>query len=275
MQPSTVLADPYRVGPGTWVVPQLLETEPGVLVAINSMVITATEPVIVDTGTSVNRERWLAQVRSIVDPADVRWVFLSHADRDHIGNLAPVLEACPNATVVTTMWGVRHMLADGEPPLARMRWVNDGESFSAGDRVLHAVRPPVWDNTNTRGLYDPTTGVFWAADCFASMLTAPVTNARDLDPGFWRESFAYEHSSYCDWHTLLDATRFNALVDRSASLQPSVVASAHGPVLTGRMIDEAYAMVRELPGRGPVAEPGQPVLERMLSALVGPPAAAA
>src|SRR5579871_2268940 len=179
MQPPTVLADPYRVAAGTWVVPQLLETEPGMLAAVNSMVIAAAEPVIVDTGTAVNRDRWLEQVFAIVDPADVRWVFLSHADRDHIGNLGPVLEMCPHAVVVTTMWGVRHMLADGAPPLTRMRWVNDGERFPAGDRVLHAVRPPVWDNTNTRGLYDPVTEVFWAADCFASMLSAPVTDAAD------------------------------------------------------------------------------------------------
>jgi hypothetical protein len=50
-----------------------------------------------------------------------------------------------------------------------MRWVNDGGSFGAGDRTLHAVRPPLWDATGTRGLIDPTSGVYWAADSFASL----------------------------------------------------------------------------------------------------------
>jgi flavorubredoxin len=100
------------------------------------MVVTGREPVIVDTGVAVNRERWLNQVFSIVDPGDVRWVFVSHADRDHIGNLEAVLAACPNAVVVTTYWGLIHMLADGTPPIERMRWVNDGESFDAGDPHL-------------------------------------------------------------------------------------------------------------------------------------------
>ena len=41
-------------------------------VYINSLVITGREPIIVDTGTSLNRDRWLEQVWSVVDPKDVR-----------------------------------------------------------------------------------------------------------------------------------------------------------------------------------------------------------
>jgi len=51
------------------------------------MVITGREPVIVDTGTSSNGTQWLDDVFGIVDPADVRWIVLSHDDADHAGNL--------------------------------------------------------------------------------------------------------------------------------------------------------------------------------------------
>ena len=70
-------------------------------VYINSMVILGAEPVIVDTGTPANRKQWLDDVFSIVDPDDVRWVFLSHDDVDHTGNLdqvmtrAPMPRSCP------------------------------------------------------------------------------------------------------------------------------------------------------------------------------------
>ena len=59
-------------------------------------------------------------------------------------------------------------------------WVNDGESSDTGDRALHAVTPPPVNATGTRGLFYPSTSVYWAADCFASALTTPVTDARDL-----------------------------------------------------------------------------------------------
>src|SRR6202035_2892537 len=103
------------------------------------MVIAGTEPVIVDTGCAVNRTRWLDQAFAIVDPEDIRWVFVSHGDRDHVGNFAAVLDACPHATVVSTSIGMTYMLADGAPPFERVRWVNDGESFDVGDRVLAVV----------------------------------------------------------------------------------------------------------------------------------------
>jgi glyoxylase-like metal-dependent hydrolase (beta-lactamase superfamily II) len=47
---------------------------------------------VVATGAPLFRERWLESVGSVVDPADVRWVFLSHDDGDHIGNLASILD---------------------------------------------------------------------------------------------------------------------------------------------------------------------------------------
>lgn len=267
MQPTTVPFDPYRIAPNTWIVPQIEPAGAGTLVSINSMVITAAEPVIVDTGCAVNRDRWLDQTFSIVDPADVRWVFLTHGDRDHIGNVDAVLAACPRATLVTTHWGVTYMLADGAPPLERMRWVNDGDSFEAGDRTLHAITPPLWDGASTRGLYDPTTGVYWAADCFGSYLTHPVTSAADLDLTFWSESLLHEGGSNPGWHALVDLAKFDAHVDRTASLRPSVVASAHGPTLTGPLVEKGYRLIRQLARTGPVAQPGQPALDAMVATI--------
>lgn len=267
MQHPVIPLDPYRIASDTWVIPQIEPAGPGVLTSINSLVITGSEPVLVDTGCAINRQRWLSQVFSLVDPDDVRWVFISHGDRDHVGNLDAVLDACPNATVVSTQWGVIYMLADGEPPLDRMVWVNDGESFDAGDRRLQAVCPPLWDGANTRGLYDPTTGVYWAADCFGTYLTHPVTNARELDHEFWSQSLLHETRLAVSWHSLLDPDKFDAHVRKSAGLRPEVMASAHGPVLSGAMVDEAFDLIRQIARMDPLEQPGQPALDAMIAAV--------
>src|SRR5205085_2842652 len=77
---DTGVLPPYRIAPDTWVVPELVAAEPGTVVPLNSMVIAGAEPVIVDTGNELSRAEWLEAAFSIVDPADVRWVFLSHDD---------------------------------------------------------------------------------------------------------------------------------------------------------------------------------------------------
>ena len=132
--------EPERIAPGTYVIRQLFgEGLAPAAVYVNSMVIAGPEPVIVDTGPAVARDDWMADVFSIVDPADVRWVFLSHDDTDHVGNLPEVLDMCPNATLVTNMSTIQRMAADYLLPIDRARIVNDGDRFTAGDLLMTTV----------------------------------------------------------------------------------------------------------------------------------------
>ena len=271
MDANAPLLDPYRVTDDTWIIPQLFTAGPDALIAVNSMIITGSEPTIVDTGGALNRERWLQAAWSIVDPADVRWIFLSHDDHDHVGNLLEVLDACPQATLVTNFWGVERLRTDYNLPLHRCRWINDGERFDAGDRSFVAVLPPVFDSPATRGLYDTSNGVYWASDCFASLLTHPVTDAADLSRDFWTEIFLTVHSMFAPWHPFLDVAKFDAHVDRTAALDATAIASAHGPVLRGPMVKEAIELVRQLSRSAPAPMPGQADLDAMLAAFVGPP----
>src|SRR5207244_10933200 len=77
----TTCFPPSRIAADTWVIHQVQPAlgQP-LLVFLNSMLILGAEPMIVDTGTPANREQWLKDVFSLVDPNDVRWVFLSHDD---------------------------------------------------------------------------------------------------------------------------------------------------------------------------------------------------
>ncbi len=96
---------------------------------------------------------------SIVEPDDVRWIFLSHDETATTGGLLDVLERCRNATLVTNFFSVERLALEKPAlPLQRMRWIEPGGSFDAGDRVLQLFRPPIFDGPTTRGLYDPDLG---------------------------------------------------------------------------------------------------------------------
>ena len=147
------------------------------------MVIRAAEPVVVDTGVVENRDQYLADVFSVVEPEDIRWVFISHDDIDHTGNLNALMELAPNATAIVNWFMVDRMGATLAVPPTRQRWIGDGESFEVGDRTLHAVRPPVFDSPTTRGLYDSKTGVYWSSDSFACADADPGRHGVGLRPG--------------------------------------------------------------------------------------------
>ena len=104
-------------------------------------------------------------------------------------------------------------------PLDRCRWVMHGESFDVGDRTLHAVRPPVFDSPTTRGLYDPTTGVYWAVDSFATPLPDPHMGVADLDPEFWDFGMMlFALGAVSPWLSMADPVKFGAHVDLSQNL---------------------------------------------------------
>ena len=164
----------------TWLIPTLAADPAGGYLGAHSLVIRGAEPVIVDTSVLFGRDRWLENVFSLVEPEDVRWIFLSHDDHDHLGNLDVVLERCPNATLLANYAIVGRLVGDIELPLERMRWSNVGESIDVGDRELVVVRPPMFDSPATRGFFDTRTGMLWGADSFGAAFPGAVYDADDV-----------------------------------------------------------------------------------------------
>jgi flavorubredoxin len=256
---------PRLVAKDTYVISELLPAMPGTCVPISSAVIVGAEPVIVDTGTSLNRHAWTEAVFSLVDPRDVRWIFLSHDDHDHIGNLAEVMAACPQATLIAS-WVIGERLAGDLPlPLHRTRWVNHGETFTAGDRVLVAHRPPLFDAPTTRGLFDPATGFYWSADAFASLVTPDMPEGDALDPALFDGTFRELNRQVAPWLAWIDPAKHAANLRDLAALGAQVVVGGHGPVLRGAMIDRAMQVLGELPAMPDVEWPGQPMLDELVT----------
>src|SRR5947208_7124847 len=182
----TIHVPPTRIAPDTFVIHQVQPAlgQP-LFVYLNSMVIRGAEPVIIDTGTPANRQQWLEDAFSLVEPEDVRWIFLSHDDVDHTGNLDEALCLCRNATLVCNWAMVERHTNCFDFPLRRCRWIMDGDTLDVGDRQLLARRPPVFGSPTTRGVFDPTTGVYWSVDTFATPLPDPQMAIADLDAEFW------------------------------------------------------------------------------------------
>src|SRR3954469_1112907 len=263
------------VAPETYVIRQLGGEGLGPVAApMNSMVITGAEPVIVDTALSINAAEWQEKAFELVDPADVRWIFLSHDDADHIGSLFDVLERCPQATLVTNWFSVERMAGDRLLPLDRLRLVNGGESFDAGDRTFEVVVPPNFDSPTTRGLYDPTTGVYWGADAFAALVPGAVDDIDEFEPGYFRDAFLHAQRLVSPWHQWLDPVKYQAHCDAVRAMGINVAVGAHGVALHGDQIDSAYELYKELPYLPPAELLGQADLDALLAILGMAPAAA-
>jgi flavorubredoxin len=265
--PAIPRVEPYRIAEDTYLIPNLVPAQAGTYVMVNTMVILAEQPIVVDTGAPLHRAQWLNNVSTVVDPTDVRWVFLSHDDGDHLGNMHPILDLAPDAVVVANFFSNERAALEPERalPLQRQLWLEEGTSFDAGDRRLHLFRPPIFDGPTTRGLYDDRTGVMWAVDSFAALTNGAVYETPDVPSELYDESFNLFNSMISPWHQWLSPERYGRHVDAVEAIAPDVIASAHGPVLRGTSIPNAFDRVRALAGQPIVPPPGQEALDALVA----------
>ncbi len=245
---------PHEVARDTFVIRAVMPSVAGTFTNLNSMLIRGAEPVVVDTGIVTNRETWFEDMFSLVAPEELRWIFVSHIDTDHAGNLIEALARCPQAMMVTSRGESYRASASLGVPMERMRLVEAGEDWSIGDRVLRVSRPPVYDSPYTRALHDPSTGVYYSADAFCAPMPEGVVDWADaIDPALWAKGMAsFHHHTLCPWISLADPAKFRAEVAGLAALEPHVIVSAHAPPIGKAMVARALEQLASLPVIRPV-----------------------
>jgi len=244
------------------------------VVPINAFVIKGSEPILVETGTALERPEFMHALRSVIDPADLRWIWLSHTDFDHIGSLHQLLEENPRLQVITTFLGVGIMGLTAPLPLDRVRLVNPGEQVTVGNRTLTAVKPPVFDNPCTTGFYDKTSGVFFSSDCFGALLQAVPQNAADISEQDLRDGQVLWATIDSPWLHKVDKRAFAVELEAIRSIAPKLILSNHLPPAPGHLMDRFLGALSAAPGAHPFTGPNQAALEQMLKQMAEAPVGA-
>ncbi len=258
----------HRIGSDATVLNDQLEI-PGIgFLDVNSFVLHAREPVVVDTGLGLPDRDFVRDLGSVIDPADVRWIWLTHPDRDHTGGLFSLLEAAPRARLVTTFLGVGIMSAEHPLPLDRVHLLNPGQSLDVGDRTLTGFRPPLFDNPATVGVYDDRSGICFSSDCFGAPLpTAELARSGevgDIPPDVLRAGQLLWATVDSPWVHLVDTGLYLDSLHPLRAVQPRAILSTHLPPAIART-DELLDTIATAPLADPFVGPDQAALERMLA----------
>jgi flavorubredoxin len=237
------------------------------LVPINAFVLHGAEPVLVDTGAVVESDEFMAALRGVIDPGDLRWIWLTHTDFDHIGSLPRLLEENPRLRVVTTFIGVGIMSLAAPLPMDRLYLLNPGQTLSVGDRNLTAVRPPAFDNPVTTGFYDDRSGVLFSADCFGAMLDAVPERAGDLTDDELRQGQVFWATVDSPWLHKIDRAVLARELDAIRAMDPTAILSSHLPAADRATTERLLSSLEEVPSATPFVGPDQAALEQMLSSM--------
>jgi flavorubredoxin len=260
--------EPFQVGLDIYILPAYFPIPGMGVIAINAFVIKGKEPVLVDTGMGIASEEFMKALESIIDPRDLRWVWLTHHDPDHTGNLQEVLEAAPRARLAANSLGVLGMSTAWPLPLHRAHWLNSGDSLKVGDRRLTAVRPPLFDNPTTIGIYDNKSETFFSADCFGAIIPSPAQNADEVPERALAEGMNSWASADSPWIHMVEPVVFSQVLDRIRQVAPKLILSAHLPPARGKN-KQLLELLARVPTSTPFVAPNQTALEQILAQMGG------
>lgn len=236
--------------------------------AVNAFVLHAEQPVVLDTGLGLPDRTFVEDLAAVLDPADVRWIWLTHPDRDHTGGIYDLLEAAPNAKVVTTFTGVGILSTERPLPMDRVYLLNPGQSLDVGDRQLTGFRPPLFDNPATVGVYDSTSGVCFSSDCFGAPLSSADHAASENIAAVATDEVVSGQLLWAcvdsSWVHKVDQAKFEAGFEPFRAFDPSWTFSVHLPPIEGSL-DAMMQTLRGAPAMPEFVGPDQAALEAMLA----------
>ncbi len=244
------MSKPHACGPEVFTLPSHLPIGGVGLQPVNAYLVRGPEPVLIDSGMPVDRGDFEEALWSLVEPTDLRWIVLTHDDRDHAGNLREVLMAAPHATLLTNGLSIPRLAEQWQVPPHRVRTVNPGRRLDLGGRTLSVLRPPAYDAPSTLAIYDHTSGSLFSSDCFGTVLPALVEDAADALESDYLDGMRLFTRANAPWTALVDEHKFNRAIDEIGHLRPTRVLSSHAPTATGRT-DVLLELMRGVPAMAP------------------------
>lgn len=239
-------------------------------VPINAFVLHAQEPVLVDTGPIMLRDLYFDAIGQLIDLDDLRWIYLTHADPDHVGCLREVLAAAPKARVITTFLGVGRLGLYAPMSPERVYLLNPGQQISVGDRELSAIEPPTFDAPETTAFVDSKTHTLFSSDCFGGVLAEPAEHAAEIPATALADAVVTWATIDSPWLGRIDDSTLHATLKRIRELAAPIVLSSHLPPAIG-MLDTLVDHIATAHGRPRFVGPDQAALAALLASLASEP----
>ena len=198
----------------------------------NAYLIIDEKVTLIDTVKAPFSRELLERISSIIDPSRIDYIISNHVEMDHSGALPALMEACPNATVVTSApSGVKGLTAHYGPHNYMAVKIND--PLSLGKRSLSFVTTPMLHWPDNMVTWCPEEKILFSNDAFGQHY---CTNTRFDDD-----------SDFCE--TMQEAKKYYANIimcyGKQAAgawkivkeMEPEMIAPSHGVIWRSHVAD--------------------------------------
>ena len=179
---------------------------------------------VIETVKSGFFREFIDEVKSLADPAQIKYIILNHMEPDHSGSIGELLKLAPEAQVVVSRTGehfIKHIL-NYQPKLMKM---GDGDRIDLGDKHLRFIAAPFLHWPDSMFTYLEEDQILFDCDFLGAHYADPMLFG-DQDEGFLEDfKYYYDHIMRPFKPYVIQA------LDKLAAMPLAMVAPGHGPVI--------------------------------------------
>jgi len=131
----------------------------------NAYFILDESPTLIDTVKSCGCDEMLSRIKEFIDPSKIKYIISNHAEMDHSGSIAKLLELCPEAEVICSPKG-KEALKKYFKNDWNFKVVNTGDVLNIGKRKLKFILTPMIHWPDSMATYLESEGILFSNDAF-------------------------------------------------------------------------------------------------------------
>ncbi len=219
-----IVKDVYWVGAIDWMLRDFhgLWTPKGG--TYNAYLIIDEKITLIDTVAPNFSAELLDRIRTIIDPAKIDYLICQHVEPDHSTAYAAMLEAAPNAKIITSKRGAEYLQKSFPGMEFPIEIVDDGETLSLGKRSLKFVQIPMVHWPETMISYMPEEQLVFSNDAFGMQIATPYRFADQIDD--WYEPLR----SYYSYIVRFNAAAVLKAFKKIEGVPIKIICPSHGPI---------------------------------------------
>jgi flavorubredoxin len=187
------------------------------------LVVGSDKKALIDTVNPGFEKELEEKIRKVVNPADIDYVIMNHAEPDHAGAIPYIMSINSKAKLITTSRGAKMAQTFYKASQDRIKIVSDTDSLDLGGKTLRFIEAPMLHWPETMFTYLPENRVLFPCDFFGSHIAQGLYDDEVEDLIVYAQRYFGE---------IMMPFRFNAQkgLEKIKGLEIEMIAPSHGPI---------------------------------------------
>jgi len=196
-------------------------------------------PLLFDAGSHIHRGEIMNDLKELLGNTAPGFIFLTHTELPHTGNLSAILEEWPETKLVVSSAILPHVELPWWVKEDQIQYGYAGTNNEYGGRNISFSDAILKDQPGTYWMFDAETGTLFTADAFGYLYPSHADLKFDDElnkgvPGEWSQNY---HESAFRFLSMVRGEKVNLDIDKVfAKRDVRIIAPTHGNAIRGNVL---------------------------------------